>query len=194
MKWISGGFGAEEGQLPTAAALENEERAELAALFATPEAPLEPPAADAPDAELHLGGPLAAKAPALLDLEQRSAQAREELLAGAEGRALTAAEDARLGQLRSERDAALHALLPPAEREHYELRNSPAAAAVRTSLEAAGVVATEGEFRRLYQARVEYEQSLAPAARGEARIGDAWQRYLRLAAQVLGPDRTLVAP
>lgn len=184
------GFGSKESDLPAYAAIEQEERAELSFLLGTPASSIEITPGDSPISDLKLGGSMVPKAAAILDVEKRIAEARDELTTV--GRVLTPADDARLQQLDAEREAALNGLLSAREREEYELRNSPAAQAVRDSLKDRGFTVTEVEFRKLFQAQVEYQRAIAQAARtGQVSIAQDRNRYLRISGQVLGPERTL---
>lgn len=188
------GFGSEETETPEFIAFGQRERAQLESLLGPSEEAPEEWSRESVDAGLMLGGTLATKAPEILAVETRDADARDAIIENAGNRPLTPAAKAQITRLDGEREAALLGILTPAQREDFELRNSPAGDAVRDDLREFNVKVNEDEFRQLYRARRDYLHSVEAAAQGKTSITAAWKRYLESASRILGPDRAFAEP
>jgi hypothetical protein len=92
----------------------------------------------------------------------------------------------RLSAVTQEFETTLAKVLTPAERQAYELRHAPAAIAVRESLRESGVAVSEVEFRKLYQARQQFER----LSNQGGDLGSAWDDYMAVSQRILGVERS----
>lgn len=177
-------YGVGEESLPGMLALEDEERAALSAVLGKPEGP------DSLEcAAVKVAGSWAGKGPAIATAAWSRNAERDAILEAADGRPLTAAEQARIGQLAAEYEQALVSILSPAEREEYELRNSAPAENLRSELGKKGVEVSEREFRELFRSLRQFNAAEHAMAMRSGDIGAAWDTYLAAASRVLGPER-----
>lgn len=113
---------------------------------------------------------------------------REDLLSAANGRALLEEEELRLEQIEVERERWLGTVLPPEDREQFELHNSAAAERLRESL--VGVEVTSDEFRMLFRERRSLDEAAERvAATGQGSVAEAAERFEQAAVAVLGRER-----
>lgn len=116
---------------------------------------------------------------------QRLASTKAPLLRLSEQRPLTQVEEAQLAELEQEQARVLNASLTPEERDEFELRNSPLADDLRSTLD--GMDVGEAEFRQLFNASRERERQLTAAVTDEA-TAVAWQEYAQAVRGILGAE------
>ncbi|MEI6535972.1 MAG: hypothetical protein WCN98_11565 [Verrucomicrobiaceae bacterium] len=138
---------------------------------------------------IRFGGPLSSKREEFMQVLGRFAREREALIHQGDESDEERDSTVAMAKLEREMDQELGKVLTPTEREQYDLRNSPSANAVRSSLRDKQISVTEHEFRELYHARRKLDEALIEAAERGTDTGAAYEFYLANASRVLGPER-----